>query len=250
VSGPLLGGRPRGIGRAIFTVPPSDRALTLRLTASFTPEGGGAAISNAWPLWIFPVVNAWPGGVGVLDPAGVLGGLDDLLDAARRVETPDAGLSVLIASVLSDEVLSFARSGGRVLLIQHGDRPLPARAVPFWREGITLIGDHPALAAMPHDGVLDLQFYGLATDRALDATRLAGVLPDAAKVRAPLRRLDARQFDVTDYLLDMRLGAGRLAATTLRFQGGMGDQPVGLRAHLAGRWLLYTLLRDLAGGEA
>jgi len=69
-------------------------------------------------------------------------------------------------------------------------------------------------------------------------------------VRAPLRRLDARQFDVTDYLLDMRLGAGRLAATTLRFQGGMGDQPVGLRAHLAGRWLLYTLLRDLAGGEA
>jgi len=137
-----------------------------------------------------------------------------------------------------------------VLLIQHGDRPLPARAVPFWREGITLIGDHPALAAMPHDGVLDLQFYGLATDRALDATRLADVLPDAAKVRAPLRRLDARQFDVTDYLLDMRLGAGRLAATTLRFQGGMGDQPVGLRAHLAGRWLLYTLLRDLAGGEA
>ncbi len=249
VSGPLTGGRPRSIGRAVFAAPPSDRAVTLRLQASFTPQGR-PAISNSWSLWIFPVVSAWPAGLGVLDPNGALSGLDDLLEAARRVETPDAGLRVLITNVLTDDVLSFARGGGRVLLIQHGDRPLPARAVPFWREGIGLIGDHPVLAAMPHDGVLDLQFYGLATDRALDTARLAEVLPDAAEVRTPLRRLDARQFDVTDYLLEMRLGAGRLAATTLRFQGGLGDQPVGLRAHLAGRWLLLNLLQYLAHGEA
>jgi hypothetical protein len=60
-----------------------------------------------------------------------------------------------------------------------------------------------------------------------------------------LRRLDARQFILTDYLVEARVGSGRLIASTLRFTGGLGDQPVGLSAHLAGRWLLYNLLMAL-----
>jgi len=64
-------------------------------------------------------------------------------------------------------------------------------------------------------------------------------------MRFPLRRLDARQFTVLDYVLEAQVGAGRLIATTLRLQGGLGDQPMGLRWHAAGRWLLYQFLKSL-----
>jgi hypothetical protein len=101
------------------------------------------------------------------------------------------------------------------------------------------------MAALPHAGFVDLQFYGLATDWAFDTDKLTSVLPDATNVQSLLRRLDARQFTVTDYLIEAQVGAGRLIASTLRFQGGAGDQPAGLQFQLAGRWLLYHLLSAL-----
>jgi hypothetical protein len=71
----------------------------------------------------------------------------------------------------------------------------------------------------------------------------------ATNVHSLLRRLDARQFTISDYLLDMQVGAGRLIATTLRFQGGAGDQPPGLKFQTAGRWLLFQLLETLRIGR-
>ncbi len=175
-------------------------------------------------------------------PAGSLTGLDDLQESARD---HTAEVSILLTSVLTEDVLRFLENGGPVLLLQTGDRPLPVLAQPFWREGIKIIGDHPAMRAMPHAGFVDLQFYGLATDWAFDAGRLVDALPGARALRSLLRRLDARQFTVSDYLLEMQVGAGHLIASTLRFQGGTGDQPAGLRDQPAGRWLLYHLIKTL-----
>jgi hypothetical protein len=241
--GPLSGGRPQSLMRITFDAPHTTEALTLRFEAVL--ETAGRLIQNSWPLWVFPVVAEWPPDIGLLDPLGSLTGLDDLWSAALRLDRPASDIGVLLTTVLTDEVLGFLRDGGSVLLLQHGDRPLPVVNEPFWRVGIKLIGDHPVMNAFPHNGFVDLQFSGLATDWVLDTGRLPTVLPDVANVRPLLRRLHTAQFTVADYLIEAQVGSGRLIASTLRFQGGMGDQPVGLRAQVAGRWLLYSLLKSL-----
>ncbi len=206
----------------------------------------GRLIHNMWSLWVFPAVTAWPEGVGLVDPAGTLAGLDDFAQAAQRFGPGEPITArALVTSDLTPAVRDYLHAGGAVLLLQMGDRPLPARPLTFWRESIKLIADHPIMAAFPHEGLVDMQFYGLASEWALDLARLSDVLPEALDVRHALRRLDARQFTLADYLSEMRVGAGRLIATTLRVQGGLGDQPAGLRFNLAGRWLLHVILRHL-----
>jgi hypothetical protein len=243
--GPLSGVSPQAIGRIVFDAPPVELAATLHLEVTLDwPQG---RVTNGWPLWIFPTVAEWPNRVGVYDPAGALDCLDDL--AAARVRHPTDEVGVLITSALDADVLAYLRAGGSALLAQQGAGPLPAIEQPFWREAIRIPHAHPALDAMPHDGMIGLPFYGLATDWALRRDTLNAV-PDAAEVRPVITRLDARLFIRTEYMLEARVGQGRLIATTLRFGGGLGDQPLGLRDHLAGRWLLLNLIRSLQYAEA
>jgi glycosyl hydrolase family 2 len=241
VNGTLPGGRPQMLGRVVFNASQTDTAKEICLEAVL--EADGKIIKNSWRLWIFPKIEHWPDGISFYDPAGSLHALDDLREAAKLINGAISDISVLLTSTLDDSVLAFLRAGGRVLLLQQGEKPLPALGVPFWREGIKIISDHPAM--LPHNGYADLQFYGLATDWALDTEKLSDALPDATNFQPIMRRLDARQFTVSDYLIEMQVGAGRLIASTLRFQGGSGDQPASLKAHLAGRWLLYNLLKTL-----
>ena len=243
VPGPLAGGRPRSLGRIAFDAPDAGRAETLRFDLALYNET--IQVRNTWPLWVFPPVTAWPEGIALLDPAGCLAGLDDLAAGARRVARPDGAARVLIASDLTGDVLAFLREGGAVLLLQNSDGPLPAEGGPFWRNSIKFIGDHPVMDAFPHDGIVDLQFYGLASEWALLTDRAVEALPEAGAPRALLRRMSANQFTLSDYLVEIPVGRGRLIASTLRFQGGEGDQPFGLRDHLAGRWLLWNLLQYL-----
>jgi hypothetical protein len=246
VTGPLAGGYPPSIARFIFDVPPTEKAMML--TCDVILETGQQTIRNVWPLWVFPEVTTWPEGIGICDPAGVLvEQRADLWDAAVRVDGPASDLRVLITTVLNAEVIDFLRGGGSVLLWQNGDRPLPAVPGPFWRGGTKVIADHPVMNAIPHAGFVDMQFYGLATPWALDTARL-DVLPDSTSLRGLLRRLDNGQFTVADYLIEGRVGSGHLFATTLRFQGGLGDQPAGLRFNLAGRWLLSQILQAMVSG--
>ncbi|MBN1202489.1 MAG: hypothetical protein JXJ20_11580 [Anaerolineae bacterium] len=249
VPGPLPDRGPHSIARFIFDAPPTDKAMML--TCEVTLETGRQTIRNRWPLWVFPQGTQWPEGIGILDPAGAaVEQRADLWDHAVRVgDRPTGDIRALITTVFNAHVRDFLRGGGSVLLWQGSDRPLPAVTGPFWRGGTKVIADHPVTNAMPHAGFVDLQFYGLATPWALDPARLADVLPDITDVRWLLRRLDNSQFTVADYLAEARLGTGRLFATTLRFQGGLGDQPAGLRFNLAGRWLLRQILEALVSGE-
>jgi hypothetical protein len=249
IAGPLVGGYPRSIARFVFDVPPTDKALSLY--CEITLETTEKTIQNMWHLWVFPEVSAWPDGIAVLDPAGsVVDQRADLWETAARVDRPGPEMRVLISTILNADVMDFLRGGGSVLLWQNGDRPLPAVNGAFWHSGTKVIADHPVMNAFPHLGFVDLQFYGLATPWSLDSARLADALPDLADMRWLLRRLDNHVFTVSDYLIDARVGSGRLFVSTLRFQGGLGDQPAGLRFNLAGRWLLSQILQALASGDS
>ncbi len=155
---------------------------------------------------------------------------------------------MIVAGGWSPEIEEFVRAGGKAILLQYGDGALPVERVPFWRESIKLFYDHPALRAFPHEGYADMQFYHLATDAAFDRAGVAQMI-EGSTVMPVLRRLDARRFTTLEYLAEVRLGAGRMLISTLRFQGGQGDQVRGLRANAAGAFLLRQMVDALTAGR-
>jgi hypothetical protein len=209
----------------------------------------GDVACNQWTFWIYPVVSEWPDQLAVYDPGGTLAGLDDLMEAATllgsHADLSAVGDKILLSSLFSAPLADFVRQGGRALLIQTGAGSLPNRPCPFWREAIKLIYDHPALGDFPHRGHADSQFYHLATDHALDLAALQATLPEIEAIQPVIRRLDARQFTALDYLAEIRLGSGTALLSSLRFTGGAGDQTVGIRANVAGRYLFRQALAYL-----
>ncbi len=234
---PVEGGCPHEVAHAAFQAPEVAQATAITLKAEL--EGHAR---NVWQLWVYPAVETWPQDVALF---GVPAGLDDLAESAARIDSLEAAPAVaVLCQAVPHGLEAFVRGGGCALILQWGEGPLASRACPFWRESIKLIEDHPIMDAVPHDGFADLQFYSLATDRALEPGALADFLP-GVEIVPVLARLDARLFHYTHYLVEGRLGAGRVVASTLRFQGGMGDQPVGLRDNPASRHLLRRILAYL-----
>jgi hypothetical protein len=133
-------------------------------------------------------------------------------------------------------------------LLQQGNGPLPARRSAFWREAIKLFPDHPLWERFPQRGYTDVQFFGLATDVMFEAARLTEVFPQATGVCSLMRRLDAREFHVAEYLLEAQVGQGHLLACSLRLQGGDGAQPTGLSRNIAGYYLLWEMVNYLNNG--
>ncbi len=129
--------------------------------------------------------------------------------------------------------------GGTALLLQSGHGPpgpCPIVELPFWREALRIAEPHPAWRDFPAEDV-GMQFYGCATDYALNTTTVAAT--------PILRRLDMRAMHIHDYAAEIAWGNGRAIVTTLRFEGGAGDQPLGLSRNTAAAYLLNCWVRYL-----
>jgi hypothetical protein len=236
---------PTEVGRITFVAPPGAgaEAATLHVACAIATLD----CRNQWPLWFYARPDLDPAAALLYDPRAAL-------EAEwQAVATPATagdlsrvgGEAVAITTVLDDPLRAFLQRGGRVLLLQAGDGPLPSRRLPFWREAIKLPAPHELWHRFPHAGFTDLQFWGLATDVAFDTPQLAAALPGLQQWTPLLRRLDARQFTLTDYLFSAAVGAGRLIGCALRLQGSAGAQPTGLAGNIAGQYLLAELLRLL-----
>lgn len=218
--------------------PPAEVA-SLELTLPQVDEPGewtlNAAIdgvtTNRWPIWIYPTVSVDLPGIAAHDPAGQFG--ERWPDWSPGRDRP----VVLMAGVFDAVVEEFVRAGGRAILLQPGGGRMPSQAVPFWREAINLLYEHPILRRFPHRGHTDLQFYHLASDRALDGSALAEMSPVPV-----IRRLDARLFRLTDLLVELRPGAGHLLASTMRFFGMAGDQVRSIDDNPAALFLLHEMI--------
>jgi hypothetical protein len=201
------------------------------------PVSADSLAVNAWSLWFYPRVR-WGGDLMLHDPLGLLP------DVPAAPFDPRAS-GVLVTTLWTEAAAAFARAGGRVVaLLASAPAALPTIRAPFWRESIKLLCPHPLLDRFPHRGCADLQFYSLATDCAIDTAALAA-MPDVREVKPVIRRLDARLFTLSDYLLDFRLGDGHVLATTLRLHGGAGDQVHGLSANPAAAWLLAAMVEQV-----
>ncbi|MEZ4670061.1 MAG: hypothetical protein R3E39_19325 [Anaerolineae bacterium] len=237
---------PTEIASIYFTAPDTPEAQQYTLKVEM--DGG---IRNHWSMWVYPATNKWSNEIAIYDPSGSLSSLDDLAQGARRITTlTDGDEALLVTSVLTAEVLSYVQKGGHALVLQTSDGSLPVKPCPFWRESIKMLYDHPVLADFPHQGYADLQFYHLATDYAVDTERVRSAFDGINKIQPIIGRLDARQFTLLDYLVEIQIGHGTLLASTLRFGGGAGDQVVGLQNNVAGRNLLSLMLDYLSKAKA
>jgi hypothetical protein len=237
----LANGELRALADLTFTLPASERVLEFRLEAEL--NAGDRRFRSEWPLWCYPRPPAWPEGVAAYDPPGLF---EDMLKDLPIVDVSGHWpYALVITSVLDPPALAFLRGGGRLLLLQGSGGPLPSRRLPFWRESLKLCVPGPFLDGLGRPGFVGYQFLAVATDVALQTDRLAEAIPDAVEVRTIMRRLDAREFHVTDYILEARVGAGRLLACTLKLAGGFGAQPERFEQSVVGQALLQAMVDHL-----
>jgi hypothetical protein len=227
----------REVGIAEFVAPdvrsPRRAALCARV------EIGDEASENRWPVWFFPR-DLWAGvnPFALVDPARRLRDLQMMLaDRCRDELSEDA---VAIFTAWSPECDTHVSRGGKAILLQsRSPGPVATVEVPFWREAIKLVEPHPAWGDFPHENAPGLQFYGCATDIALDTSSFgAGISPI-------FRRLDARTMALHDYAVELKWGMGQMIVSTLRLEGGLGDQPMGISRNTAAAYLLACWLRYL-----
>ena len=228
---------------AAFAVPALVTARRAVLRATLAADGW--TVSNEWDVWCFPQVAATDATLMFHDPAGRLNERGAALpyalvpfDAARQ-DGP------LLTTAWDDRIDRFIRAGGRAVVLLGDDAaaPVAVTSTPFWREAVKLIEPHAAWDDFPHTGSVGLQFYGCATDRAMDTSALDGAVVPI------LRRVDARTMALHDYAVEWRHGAGCAILTTLRFEGGLGDQPLGLGRNTAAAYLLRCWLDWLREAE-
>ncbi|MFN8489993.1 MAG: hypothetical protein U0350_20570 [Caldilineaceae bacterium] len=236
---PVPTDRPVEIGVIEFALPVATQAEELCLKVRFADLRVQCA--NRWPIWSYPRPETWPADVVLYDPQHRFDEAWRKLDLLYA-SAITAQAKIVITSELDTAVLAYLQQGGSVLLIQQGNGPLPVQRGPFWREAIKLLAPHPIWEKFPQRGFTDLQFFGLATDVMFDASHLAATLSGLTNFTPILRRLDAREFTLTEYLFEAQVGEGRLLACTLRLWGGAGAQPTGFKRNVAGHYLLRILL--------
>lgn len=192
-------------------MPLSSGLLEFRLMATLKDSEGRETLShNTWKLWAVPRVS----------PA-----------STNR-----------LVSVLDPQTIARAQAGESLVIWLSQPDPRFTRAVPFWREAIHVFEQHLVWDRVPQPGFADLRFFSVATDSALDLEKLQTVLGPDASLTPLWRRFDARQMYWTEYIVEARIGTGRIFLTSLRFAGGLGAQPDTLDTNPIGSWLLDSLL--------
>jgi hypothetical protein len=221
-----------------ITLPPVSSCTPCRLCLSWPLVTG--TVSNAWPLWIHPAeplegVKA----IHLHDPRNAL----DSMAGLQGNEHAD----LWVVSAFDKSVLRRLAKGKAVLLMQGFDYPLESKPLPFWREGVHLVQDHPLARRFPFQDGGTEELLALTSDRFF-----TGSVEDTGfDAMAPvLSRLDLHSdnFSLTHALVELKGYPGRCFATTLRLAGGMGDLPLGLKNNRAGQALLAAVRDEIAKG--
>lgn len=241
--GTYANGEVSELGYIGLHLPQTDRPKTMLLTVQM--RCGEQRAANQWPVFLYPRPEQFSAKIGLYDPAGALRGIDSLcapslLEDEREV----ANVDVVLTTRLTPSIRRFIERGGKALFLQRGEGYLPSQPVAFWREGMVRCYPHPVLKGLERQTWMDdLRFFSLSTDTALQTSAFGELgITDARPI---IRRYDCREWLATDYMVDCRLGKGRLIATTLRFEGGMGKQPMFVDGNCFGVWLLHQAITDL-----
>ncbi|WP_274362057.1 glycoside hydrolase family 2 protein [Paenibacillus thermotolerans] len=242
----LNAGEAKEIGVIEVAAPETDQPTTVTLFAELSwGSEPSQRICNEWTFCVFPhpkLTAEEQAAVAVDDPAGIFAGLEKLYPDMKRSSSRHAsfeGACVIVTTFLREEHERFMNDGGRVLYVQRGSNGyFDVKPMPFWRESLQLYYRHPVMDAYPHQDHTSLTMFGIASDTVFDREKLPAHMP-------LMERLDARMFALDSYLFETEVGEGKLLATTLRFEGGLGSQPSGIAYNPGGRYLLEACLKHL-----
>lgn len=224
-------------------------------------------LKNKWSLWFYPVK---PKGtsttdkladsidlvdstdfdevIAVFDPCRIFaGGLPyPCLTSDEIYSKPLARYKIIIATEWNQKLQDYIFAGGNLLYIQVHEGFFSTERLPFWREAIHIIETDSLPTCYEDDGYCGLQWYSLATDIAFTSKAFIEKFGENIKAYPILHRLDARRYLHHYYIATVHLGKGVLMATTLRFQGGLGDQADGFSQNVFGQYLLWHLVKILS----
>jgi hypothetical protein len=225
----------------ILDMPRRSAVEKLTLSVDLRDENGTAA--NEWNFWVFPEepLKDHTRKLGVSSGVGLAG----LYPWARQYETPPrvGDCELLVTSRFDAGTVEYLQEGGRVLLLAADQAfpTVPSRFRPAgWdptqkdgHSGIFFQKEHPALRAMAAESWCDLQFFPL-----LEGSKIVLLDEVPAKVRPIVRCIDMPQrFLEKAYLIEVRVGKGKLISSGFNFQRGLeGNDP-------ASRFLLDQLIR-------
>lgn len=212
-----------------------DLDVPTKLALSVTVRSDTGDSHNHWDFWAFPR----PTGVGAVDhPVVSLLPERDVQRYFPFVEAVDVIPSVqatVVAPTLSADVVSHLEQGGNAIVL--GAPGAFGEADVYLPTGLggargLVMEPHPALGDFPHDGFPDLQMHALlegASAFPLDSAwreyvPAQGVSPIVGGL--VMTRDRARGQNVVSpvaYLLELKVGPGKLLISTLNFRGRLDD---------------------------
>ncbi len=212
-------------GEVRFPVPAVERLCRAELRAALSE--GGRVVTNAWDLWLFPREAPLPPGAALRGPAQYTW-LRDWTELPVLPPDEPVAAPVVLAERLDEGLVAALREGGTVLLaasegmvrphvpnfgtVRYFFTP-PANYGPYEDgQNGTVILDHPMLGDFSHVGLAEWQFFRLM-ENAPPLDLAAFGLEDADPVIRVIHRYPVCR--PLAYLLERRVGAGRLIVSAL-----------------------------------
>ena len=232
---PVGKGKVSETGYLYFQLPETRRPENYTLKVKLRYDETETA--NEWPVFLYPQPKISDLKAGLFDPMHVFDGAEELYSniAESDGRTGLEAFEIMFTSMLTPEILDYTEKGGAVFYVQRGKGGLPSVPAAFWREGMVRRFGHPLLDELERGSWMDdLRYFGSTPD-----TAFSDVDDPRFDYRKPvLRRYDCREWRADDYIVELGCGKGKIIATTLRIEGGMGKQPVGLKNNRFARWML------------
>jgi hypothetical protein len=220
-------------------------AVPKTLVLEISVIANGQAVTNEWPIFVYPEREKFEGKVGVYDPVCIFRTIKNLYNTIDiKDEQKITDVDAVVTSRLSPNVLRYIENGGKAILVQRGEGILPVTNAAFWREGMLYREFDSILNKLEYKHWADdLRFYSVSTDTAFDFSKFseAGI----TDFKPMLRRYDCREWLATDYMTEINYGKGKIIATTLRLEGNMGKEPMFIENNCLSKWILDSSLNYL-----
>lgn len=205
--------------------------------------------SNEWPIFVYPKTQMGKDiGIGIYDPANIFSKIETRGNHISELSGDEHVIKndIVLASHINKHILDYVYVGGNVIYVQRGKGAWPSAPVAFWREGMVQYEADSLLGSFNREYWQDdLRFFGVATDTAFQTG--SQEFEQFDQVRSLIRRYDCREWRRDEYALEIKYGRGRIIATTLRLEGGMGKQPMFVDNNTMGAFLLDTWIAQLTG---
>ncbi|GKX28229.1 hypothetical protein SH1V18_07090 [Vallitalea longa] len=231
------------LGYISITLPETDKPKTYILTANMICND--MKVTNEWPVFLYPNIERTQKGIGVYDTGSILTGIEDLYEIVEIQDEQEVlDVDFVITTRLTPKIKEYIEKGGKALFIQRGKGYLPSSKTAFWRESLIRCYNHEALGGIKYESYLDdLRFFSVSTDTALDVFEFDKM--GITEFTPIIRRYDTREWIATDYMTEIKMGKGKVIATTLRLEGGMGKQPMFVNNNRFSRYLIDSVIKYL-----